>query len=231
MIRSAMGHKTKHFRLLNSFIQRKRVSTMKMELLNLYGRRLVYWRDYKMTRNIAFVMPQQLFSKVQELQKTHITLSTKNTSRFNLESHPRIMKPLTIFLLCSFFFFFNSFIYFWLCWVFVSVLGLSLAVASGGHSSSRCAGLSLSWPLLLWNTGSRRTGSVVVVHGPSCSAACGILPDQGSNPCPLHWQADAQPLRHQGSPSVPFKIEMFEEIQIICMFLGSLIIVSYQIQQ
>ena len=31
-------------------------------------------------------------------------------------------------------------------------------------------------------------------------AACGILPDQGSNPCPLHWQADSQPLRHQGSP-------------------------------
>ena len=28
----------------------------------------------------------------------------------------------------------------------------------------------------------------------------GILPDQGSNPCPLHWQADSQPLRHQGSP-------------------------------
>ena len=34
----------------------------------------------------------------------------------------------------------------------------------------------------------------------SCSAACGIFPDQGSNPCPLHWQADSQPLRHQGSP-------------------------------
>ena len=25
------------------------------------------------------------------------------------------------------------------------------------------------------------------------------FPDQGSNPCPLHWQADSQPLRHQGS--------------------------------
>ena len=24
----------------------------------------------------------------------------------------------------------------------------------------------------------------------SCSAACGIFPDQGSNLCPLHWQAD-----------------------------------------
>ena len=37
-------------------------------------------------------------------------------------------------------------------------------------------------------------------YGPSCSAACGIFPDQDSNPCPLHWQADSQPLRHQGSP-------------------------------
>ena len=78
--------------------------------------------------------------------------------------------------------------------------GLSLVVASGGHSSSWYAGLSLSRPLLLWSTGSRRAGSVVVAHRPSCSTACGIFPDQGSNPCPLHWQADSQPLRHQGSP-------------------------------
>ena len=78
--------------------------------------------------------------------------------------------------------------------------GLSLVAASGVHSSSRCAGLSLSRPLLLRSTGSRRAGSVVVAHRPICSAACGIFPDQGSNPCPLHWQADSQPLRHQGSP-------------------------------
>ena len=78
--------------------------------------------------------------------------------------------------------------------------GLSLVAASGGHSSSQCAGLSLSRPLLLRSTGSRHSGSVVVAHGPSCSAACGTFPDQGLNPCPLHWQADSQPLRHQGSP-------------------------------
>ena len=91
----------------------------------------------------------------------------------------------------SFFFFLINlfiylFIYFWLCWVFVSVRGLSLVAASGGQSSSRCAGLSLSQPLLLRGTGSGHAGSVVVAHGPSCSAACGIFPDQGSNPCPLH---------------------------------------------
>ena len=83
--------------------------------------------------------------------------------------------------------------------------GLSLVAASGGHSSSRCTGLSLSRPLLLRSTGSRRASSVVVAHGPSCSAACGIFPDQGSNPCPLHWQADSQPLHHQGSPLTIFK--------------------------
>ena len=78
--------------------------------------------------------------------------------------------------------------------------GLSLVVASGGHSSSWCAGLSLLRPLLLRSTGSRRAVSVIMAHGPSCSAACGIFPEQGSNLCPLHWQADSQPLRHQGNP-------------------------------
>ena len=84
--------------------------------------------------------------------------------------------------------------------LFVSVRGLSPVVASGGHSSSRRAGPSPPQPLPLRSTGSRRAGSAIVAHGPSCSAACGILPDQGSNPCPLHCQADSQPLRHQGSP-------------------------------
>ena len=107
-----------------------------------------------------------------------------------------------------FFFFLNLFIYLfiylWLCRVFVSMRGLSLVAASGGHSSSRCAGLSLSRPLLLRSTGSRRAGSVIVAHGPSCSAACGIFTDQGANLCPLHWQADSQPLHHQGSPCIRF---------------------------
>ena len=73
------------------------------------------------------------------------------------------------------------FIYLWLCWVFVSVRGLSPVAASRGHSSSRCASLSLSRRLLLRSTGSRRAGSVIVAQGPSCSAACGIFPDQGMN--------------------------------------------------
>ena len=116
---------------------------------------------------------------------------------------PEWVKEILSFNNSIFFFFFLK-IYLlidWLlCWVFVSVRGLSPVAASGDHSSSRCAGLSLLRPLLLRSTGSRRAGSAAVAHGPSCSAACGILPDQGSNPCPLHWQADSERLRHQGSP-------------------------------
>ena len=117
----------------------------------------------------------------------------------------------TYYLLGIQFPFFNKFIYlflfFWLCWVFIAVHRLSLVAASGGYSSLQCAGFSLRWLLLLRSTGSRRAGfsscgsraSVVVALWLSCSATCGLFPDQGSNPCPLHWQADSQPLGHQGS--------------------------------
>ena len=44
--------------------------------------------------------------------------------------------------------------------------------------------------------------SVVVEHKLSCSMACGIFPDQGLNPRPLHWQTDSYALYHQGSPRV-----------------------------
>ena len=98
--------------------------------------------------------------------------------------------------------------------------GLSLVAASGDRSSSQCAGLSLSRPLLLRSTGSRPAGSAAVAHGPSRSAACGILPDQGSNPRPLHWQADSQPLRHQGSPYLFFDKSVNTEALSSCMVLA-----------
>ena len=84
-----------------------------------------------------------------------------------------------------YFFLINLFIYLFLAVLGLRfVRGLSPVAASGGHSSSQCVGLSLSWPLLLQSTGSWRTGSVVVAYGPSCSTACGIFLDQGSNPGP-----------------------------------------------
>ena len=48
--------------------------------------------------------------------------------------------------------------------------------------------------------------------------ACGIFPDQGSNPCPLHWQADSQPLHHQGSSCKFFLISSVISSLIICCF-------------
>ena len=33
--------------------------------------------------------------------------------------------------------------------------------------------------------------SLVEEHRLSCPAACGVFLDQGSNPHPLHWQADS----------------------------------------
>ena len=81
-----------------------------------------------------------------------------------------------------------------------------LSLRQAGATLHRGARASHYRGLSLWSTASRRTGSVVAAHGPSCSAACGIFLDQGSNPCPLHWQADSHPLRHKGSPRRIFKL-------------------------
>ena len=126
---------------------------------------------------------------------------------------------LSYFFFKKFLIFFLSF-NFYLCiylfiYLFMVVLGLRFcarAFSSCGNSSSWCAGLSSSRPLLLRSTGSRHAGSAIVAHGPSCSMACGIFTDQGSNPYPLHWQADSQPLCHQGSPStflLMIELELF----------------------
>ena len=95
-----------------------------------------------------------------------------------------------------------------------------------GATLHRDARASLSRPLLLRSTGSRCAGSVVVAYGPSCSAACGIFPDQGSNPCPLHWQADSQPLRHQGSLLQILKSGVVREKMIIFQLLDTFFKVS-----
>ena len=52
--------------------------------------------------------------------------------------------------------------------------------------------------------------SVVVAHRLSHASACGIFLDQGSNPWPLHWQVDSQPLRHWGNPIQPSLSEEFQ---------------------
>ena len=59
-----------------------------------------------------------------------------------------------------------------------------MVVASLVGMALGCAGSGVVVP------GLQSTGSVIVAHGLSCSAACGIFLDQGSNLCLLHWQAD-----------------------------------------
>ena len=86
--------------------------------------------------------------------------------------------------------------------------GLSLVAASGGHSSSRCAGLSLSRPLLLRSTGSTRAGSVIVAHGPSCSVACGIFPDQGYEPVSPAFAGRLSTTAPPGKPRNPLLISL-----------------------
>ena len=69
---------------------------------------------------------------------------------FFIQQVPFFFQECDTNVMCFFFFnFIYLFVYFWLCWVFVSVRGLSLVAASGGHFSLWCAGLSLSWPLLV----------------------------------------------------------------------------------
>ena len=64
--------------------------------------------------------------------------------------------------------------------------------------ASHYGGLSCcrAWALGTWASAVvprkfQSSGSVAAAHGPSCSRACGIFPDQGLNPCSLHWQADS----------------------------------------
>ena len=119
--------------------------------------------------------------------------------------HNVYFKQLTIFL--------NLFIY-----LFMAGLGLRFCARAfsscgkWGPLFIAVRGPLISRPLLLQSTGSRHAGSVVVAHGPSCSVACGIFPDQGSNLCHLHWQADSQPLRHQGSP------KQLTILSIVCQY-------------
>ena len=104
----------------------------------------------------------------------------------------------------NFFFFFNFIL-------FLAALGPCC-----GARASHCGGLSRRRAQApgaqasgAVPRGLRSTGSAAVAHEPSRSEACGILPDQGSNPRPPHRQADPQPLCHQGSPSITFITHLF----------------------
>ena len=79
---------------------------------------------------------------------------------------------------------------FWLCWLFLAALGLSLVVVSGGILSSsgvrasHCGGVSCCGACALGNG-----ASGAVAHGLRCSWVGGIFPDKGSTrvPCMGRW--------------------------------------------
>jgi len=83
---------------------------------------------------------------------------------------------------------------------------VGLVAASRGYSLAVVRGLlfaggfSCCWA---WAPGFQlpHKGSVVVALGLHCPATCGIFLDQGWILCPLNWQADSQPLDHQGTLS------------------------------
>ena len=118
-------------------------------------------------------------------------------------------------------------IYFWLCWVSGGTHRLSLVAVSGGYSlqvSHRnglsCCGVQAlgTWASVVaacwFSTCGSQTlsvGSVAVVQGLSCSWARRIFLDQGSNPCPLYWQANSHVLSHR----VAILLCLDEDIKVV----------------
>ena len=98
-------------------------------------------------------------------------------------------------LFCNFFFFFNifflsKFAYLFIYLYFMAVLGLRFCARAFSSCGKRGPlFIAVRGPLTIVASPVaehrlQRAGSVIVAHGPSCSSACGIFPDQGLNPCP-----------------------------------------------
>ena len=125
---------------------------------------------------------------------------------------------------CAFFKQLYLCIYFWPRWVFSALCRLSLlwrvvAICSllvvwfslSQSTGCRCTDwsdcswtTSWTWQLQPW---APENGSVAVVHRLSCSAACGIFPDQGSNSCvPCIGRRILNLLRHKRSPHCGFNL-------------------------
>ena len=83
-------------------------------------------------------------------------------------------------------------------WLLVAVASLVAEHRLQGMQASGIAARGLG----SCSPGLKSAGSVALAHGLSCSEACGIFPEQGSNPRPLRLlpsQADSLPPSHHGS--------------------------------
>ena len=102
--------------------------------------------------------------------------------------------------------------------------GLSPVVVSGSYSLFAVFGLLTALASLVVEHGLWDVQALVVAACRlTCPTACGILPDQGLNLCPLHWQVNSQSLNHQGSPverflnhkcTSPQKLYILHNIQV-----------------
>ena len=122
-------------------------------------RNLFFLHHFMLNPSSIFASPWQHFPLPlpPQRRKSLEQKMSKGKSKQNLQSPGFKYSPFAVFLPCEFLKI-NQFIYLWLCWVFVAACGLSLVAASGGYSSSRCAGFSLQWLLLLRSMGSRHAG-------------------------------------------------------------------------
>ena len=140
---------------------------------------------------LAWKLP--LTDKPGALQSMRLQKESDTTQQLNHSSKYQRMPRKRSCLLCLISFYLH--IYFWLSRVFVAVHGLSLASGMVAALWLQYMGFSLQRLLFLWSQGARMSvvaapglqsvGSVIVMDKLSCSEACGIFPDQGSNLCPL----------------------------------------------
>ena len=114
----------------------------------------------------------------------------------------------------------------WLCWLFVAALTFSHCWEWGRlfSCSTRLLIASLVLEHGLWGT----PASGAVTYQLNCCVACGIHPDQGPNPCPLHWQADSLPLDHQAGPRASL-LRAVSQFALGCGHHESLAVLVFQV--
>ena len=101
-----------------------------------------------------------------------------------------------------------SLISFWLCWGFVAAWAFlqlwGVGLLSRCGVQAYCSGFSCGAQALgcagFGSYSCYSTGSAVVAHSLSCSVACAIFLDLGSNPCLLPQQVNSLALSHLGCP-------------------------------
>ena len=127
---------------------------------------------------------------------------------------PMLKSPVILLSFLTAFFFFKG-LHFFLIYLFMAVLGLCFCARAFSSCGKRGPlFIAVRGPLTIMASlvakhrlQTRRLSN----HGSWAQLLHGMwdLPRQGSNPCLLHWQADSQPLRHQGSPNGLFFTVLF----------------------